>query len=148
MVDDLRQGLMNESAVRAEKSAPKGLRMLAAISFDLVYIPFFIGFLAGLVLFNAPDWFRVVILVLLNIAWVVGKDMNGSFLSFGKRLAGIKVVSASTGQAVTFKQAFVRNILLIVPGILFFGYPIEWFFLQFKGQRLGDKWAGTTVVMN
>jgi len=148
MVDELRQEFVSESEAPAsigEKATP-GLRIVAAVSFDLVIVPFFIGFFAGLILFNAPDLLRVSVLVLLNVVWVVGKDLNNSFLSLGKRLVGIKVVSATTGQAITIQQAFIRNLLLIVPGILFFGYPVELFMLIFKGERLGDKWAKTVVI--
>lgn len=146
MVDELRQDFTGASAPTTEKRAKPGLRVVAAISFDLVIVPFFIGFFAGLVLFNAPDVLRVIVLVLLNVAWVVGKDLNNSFLSIGKRLTGIKVVSADSGQAITLKQSFIRNLLLIVPGVLFFGYPIELIVLLTKGERLGDKWAKTAVV--
>jgi uncharacterized RDD family membrane protein YckC len=61
-------------------------------------------------------------------------------------MAGIKVVSAATGEAISLQQAFIRNILLIIPGVLFFGYIIEAVLLISKGERLGDKWAGTKVV--
>jgi uncharacterized RDD family membrane protein YckC len=146
MVDELRQGIVGGSPEGAGKAATRGKRWLAATSYDLVYIPFVIGFLAGLILFNAPDWLRVVILVMLNIAWVVAKDLNCSLLSPGKRMAGLKVVSADTGAAITLRQAVIRNILLIIPLVLFFGYFIEAFMLIFKGKRLGDTWAGTDVV--
>ena len=148
MVDDIRQGIVGGEGAAGESQspAPRGLRWLAATSYDLVYIPFVIGFLAGLVLFNAPDWLRIVILIFLNIAWVVGKDLNNSMLSPGKRMAGIKVVSSETGQPVTLGQAAFRNILLIIPGVLFIGYIVEALMLIFTGERLGDRWAKTKVV--
>lgn len=147
MVEELRQEVMGGAgSAGAGKTDVRGKRFLAAISFDLVFVPFGIGFLAGLILFNAPDWLRVVLLVILNIAWVVAKDLNFSMLSPGKRMAGLKVVSAGTGAAISLKQAFLRNILLIIPLVLFFGYFIEAGMLLFKGKRLGDIWAGTDVV--
>lgn len=147
MVEDLRQEVMGGSGPQgAAKAAPRGRRWLAATSYDLVYVPFVIGFLAGLILFNAPDVLRIVLLVILNIAWVVAKDLNFSMLSPGKRMAGLKVVSAGTGTAISLGQAFIRNILLIIPGVLFVGYFIEAGMLIFKGKRLGDIWAKTDVV--
>jgi len=145
MVEDFRQGLVGGGSAPVAKAASRGKRWLAATSYDLVYVPFLIGFVAGLVLINASDWIRVVILVILNVAWVVVKDLNCSMLSPGKRMAGLKVVS-ETGEAITTQQAFLRNILLIIPGVLFFGYIIEAAMLLFTGERLGDKWAKTKVV--
>ena len=63
--------------------------------------------------------------------------------SIGKRLIGIRVVSMKTGAPCTFGQSFVRNLLLMILG------PIDWIFIFGENhQRLGDKAAGTVVVLD
>ncbi len=61
--------------------------------------------------------------------------------SWGKRVAGTRVVDATTGAPCTFGQSFIRNLLLSVLG------PIDWIFIfGERHQRLGDKAAGTLVI--
>ena len=61
--------------------------------------------------------------------------------SFSKQWLGTRVVDANTGAACTFGQSFVRNITLIVLGV------IDCIFVfGDRHQRLGDKIAGTIVV--
>ena len=63
--------------------------------------------------------------------------------SFGKRMVGIRVVSMETGAPCSFGQSFVRNLLLMLLG------PIDWIFIfGDRRQRLGDKAAGTMVVVD
>ena len=63
--------------------------------------------------------------------------------SFGKRLVGIRVVSIETGAPCTFGQSFLRNLLLTILG------PIDWIFIfGERRQRLGDKAAGTIVIVD
>src|SRR6185295_14327998 len=63
--------------------------------------------------------------------------------SFGKRMVGIRVVSMRSGKPCSFGQSFVRNLLLMILG------PIDWIFIfGDRRQRLGDKAAGTIVVVD
>ena len=63
--------------------------------------------------------------------------------SIGKRLVGIRVVSAATGAPCTFGQSFLRNLLQTILG------PIDiLFILGERHQRLGDKAAGTVVIVD
>ena len=63
--------------------------------------------------------------------------------SVGKRWLGMRVVHADDGSPCTFLQSFVRNFLLAVLG------PIDWLFIfGERHQRLGDKAAGTVVVVD
>ena len=57
----------------------------------------------------------------------------------------IKIVSL-TGEKVTWLQALIRNILLIIPFVLVVGYIVEIVMLIVKGHRLADNWAKTQVV--
>ena len=61
--------------------------------------------------------------------------------SYGKRLVGISVIDATSGQPCTFAQSIARNL------ILFFLRIFDWAFIfSQKKQRLGDRIANTIVV--
>lgn len=61
--------------------------------------------------------------------------------SWGKRVAGTRVVDATSGAPCTLLQSFIRNILLSALG------PIDWIFIfGERHQRLGDRAAGTIVI--
>jgi uncharacterized RDD family membrane protein YckC len=63
--------------------------------------------------------------------------------SYGKRMVGIRVVSMQTGAPCSFGQSLVRNLLLMILG------PIDWIFVfGDRRQRLGDKAAGTIVIVD
>lgn len=121
--------------------APKGRRFAAGLV-DLVVIPIVLGLLIGLVLLAVPEGLRNVILVLVNIAWLIFRD---SFYSPGRAMVGIRLVSLSGGK-VSLAQAFIRNILLLIPFVLVIGYIVETIALLVKGERLADSWAKTRVV--
>lgn len=54
----------------------------------------------------------------------------------------MRVVSEKTGASCTFGQSLLRNILLMVLG------PLDWIFIfGERRQRLGDKLAGTIVII-
>jgi len=62
--------------------------------------------------------------------------------SFGKRWIGMYVVDEKSGEPCTWGDSLVRN---------FFGMfgPLDWIFIfGEKHQRLGDKVAGTIVVLD
>lgn len=63
--------------------------------------------------------------------------------SFGKRWIGMYVIDEKTGAPCSFGASFVRNFFLAALG------PIDWIFIfGEKHQRLGDKVAGTIVVLD
>lgn len=121
--------------------ASKGKRFAAGL-IDLVVIPIVLGVVIGLVLLAAPDMVRSIVLVLVNILWLVFRD---AFYSPGRAMVKIKIVSL-TGEKVTWLQALIRNILLIIPFVLVVGYIVEIVMLIVKGHRLADGWAKTQVV--
>ena len=121
--------------------ASKGKRFAAGL-IDLVVIPIVLGIVIGLVLLAAPDMVRSVVLVLVNIIWLVFRD---AVYSPGRAMIKVKIVSL-TGAKVTWMQAVIRNILLIVPFVLVVGYIVEIVMLIVKGHRLADNWAKTQVV--
>lgn len=121
--------------------ASKGKRFAAGL-IDLVVIPIVLGIVIGLVLLAAPEMVRSIVLVLVNIIWLVFRD---AVYSPGRAMVKVKLVSL-TGEKVTWLQALIRNILLIVPFVLVVGYILEIVMLIVKGHRLADNWAKTQVV--
>jgi len=127
--------------ISGTQPAPKGKRFAAAI-IDLVLIPILIGIVAGLVLIAVPEVARNIVLIFINITWLVFRDL---VFSPGRKMVGLKLVSL-TGSSVSLAQAFIRNILLMVPFVLVFGYILETVWILTKGNRLADGWAKTTVA--
>ena len=121
--------------------ASKGKRFAAGL-IDLVVIPIVLGIVIGLVLLSAPDIVRSIVLILVNIIWLLFRD---AVFSPGRAMVKIKLVSL-TGEKVTWLQALIRNILLIIPFVLVVGYIVEIIMLIWKGHRLADLWAKTQVV--
>ncbi len=121
--------------------ASKGKRFASGV-IDLILIPIFIGVIAGLLLINVPEGIRNALLILLNIAWMIFRD---AVFSPGRKMVGTKLVSLA-GEKVSIGQAFIRNILLIIPFVLVIGYIVELVSLVTKGERLADGWAKTRVV--
>lgn len=122
-------------------AAPKGKRFAVAI-IDLFFIPIILGVVAGLILIAVPEVIRNILLIILNIGWLIFRD---AVYSPGRSMVGLKLVSL-TGDKVTVTQAFIRNVLLIVPFVLIIGYLVEIFMVFGKGNRLADGWAKTQVV--
>ncbi len=122
-------------------AVPKGKRFLSALV-DLLIIPILLGILAGLILLAVPEGIRNVILIAINIGWLLFRD---TVFSPGRKLVGLKLVTLDGGK-VSLGQAFIRNILLMVPFVLVIGYIIEIVFILTKGNRLADTWAKTHVV--
>ncbi|OGW86229.1 MAG: hypothetical protein A3C35_02790 [Omnitrophica bacterium RIFCSPHIGHO2_02_FULL_46_11] len=120
---------------------PKGKRVISALV-DLLAIPILLGIVAGLVLIAVPEGIRNVLLIALNIGWLIFRDV---VFSPGRKMVGLKVTGVEGGK-VTIGQAFIRNILLMVPFILVIGYIVEIIFVLTKGNRLADGWAKTHVV--
>lgn len=131
---------------------------LVAEGVDLASLPQRLAaqFLDGLVA-AAPAIAGVLITVLLNRAGIVLIVLGVLFAllytlladgleggqSIGKRMVGIRVISADTGAPCTFGQSFLRNLLLAFLG------PIDWIFIfGERRQRLGDKAAGTIVIVD
>ena len=122
--------------------AQKGKRIAAAI-IDLIIIPILLGIIVGVLLLAAPDGVRNTILILINIGWLIFRD---AVFSPGRKMVGTKIISAEGDGKVSVGQAFIRNILLIIPFVLVIGYIVEIIFVLTKGERLADGWAKTRVV--
>lgn len=121
--------------------ASKGKRVAAGV-IDLILVPVLLGVIAGLALLNAPEGIRNAILIVLNIGWMLFRD---AVFSPGRKMVGTKLVSLTGGKA-SLGQAFIRNVLLIIPFVLVVGYIVELIALFVKGERIADGWAKTRVV--
>ena len=85
-------------------------------------------------------------LILLGTAWACFYFFFADGLhegqSFAKRWLGIRVVDAKTGAPCTSWQSFGRNVFTILG-------PLDWIFIfGERRQRLGDKPAGTIVIVD
>jgi uncharacterized RDD family membrane protein YckC len=125
-----------------QDTAPKGRRFASDIV-DLLILPIVIGIVAGLALIAVPETARNIILIVLNIGWLIFRD---AVFAPGRKMVGLKLVTNS-GEKVSIGQAFIRNILLIIPFVLVIGYIVETIALIVKGNRIADGWAGTKVVV-
>lgn len=126
--------------------APKGKRMLCSLV-DLVLVPVALGVVFGLLLLatGAPEIVNSVVLVVVNIAWMLCRDL---LWSPGRKLFSLKLISqAAGGGPISFLQAILRNVLLIVPGVLLVGYPVEFVAILISGRRIMDHVAKTEIVL-
>lgn len=126
-------------------AAPVGKRIVAGL-IDFIVAPIIIGVVLGLLFVlvgNAlPEAARSIILVAANIVWLLIRD---TLFAPGRLIMKLKLVSL-TSEKVTFVQALLRNILLIIPVVLIVGYILELVWVCVKGNRLADGWAKTQVV--
>ena len=111
----------------SQNSAPKGKRAIADL-IDLLAVPILLGVVAGLILIAVPDGIRNVLLIIINIAWLVFRD---AFFSPGRKMVNLKLISAD-GNKVSLAQAFIRNILIMIPFVLVIGYIVEIVFVDRK----------------
>jgi uncharacterized RDD family membrane protein YckC len=124
------------------QAAPTGKRMLSDL-IDLLVIPFGLGIVVGIVSLAIPsDMVRMSLMVAINIGYLLFRD---AVFAPGRKLLGLKLVSL-TGEKATIGQAFIRNILLMIPFLLIIGYLVELIFVLAKGNRLMDRYAKTRVM--
>ena len=105
-------------------------------------VPPIAAFLVTFVLNRAGIVLIVVACIFPFLYTLLADGLEGG-QSYGKRMVGIRVVSMQTGEPCSFGQSFIRNLLLMILG------PIDWIFIfGQRHQRLGDKAAGTIVVVD
>ena len=82
----------------------------------------------------------VNLFVILPLLFACKDGFSGQ--SPGKWLLGVRVVDNDTLEPIGFKQSLKRNLILII--------PLAWLLIEFqllKGDRSGDKWANTRVIL-
>ena len=105
-------------------------------------VPAITAFLLTFVM-NRAGIVLIVITCLFAFLYTLFADGLEGGQSWGKRMVGIRVVSMRTGAPCSFGQSFIRNLLLMILG------PIDWIFIfGDRRQRLGDKAAGTMVIVD
>ena len=154
------------AGARAAPAGPAALvpaslwRRGAAIAFDYLLVSFALmpvtqrywPDLMDRVLEGDPNtWPDVIIVHVLGAAVIVAYTAvaEGFFgRTLGKHLLGIEVRSVEGGAAVSWRQALVRNAMRVIdelPGLYIVG--LISILVGPKPQRLGDRLAGTMVVM-
>ena len=124
------------------------LQRLAARFLDgiVVAIPVCALGYTGMRLYGTSAWPGGVLIaaaILYAMSYTLFSDGLPGGQSLGKRWVGIRVVSVYTGTPCSFWQSFVRNIIQSLLG------PIDWIFIfGERRQRLGDKAAGTIVIVD
>jgi uncharacterized RDD family membrane protein YckC len=116
-------------------------RLFGQILDSLVAVAAFIA--AGILyaFSSAIGLIAVIVAVCYAIYYLLFADSFEGGQSYGKRVVNTAVVDATTGEACTAWQSFIRNLLLALLGI------IDWVFIfGRKRQRLGDKAANTIVI--
>ena len=83
----------------------------------------------------------MVAAVVFAFLYILLSDGFAGGQSYGKRIVNTEVVDATSGEPCTFGKSFLRNLLLMLLGL------IDWVFIfGEKRQRLGDKAANTIVI--
>jgi len=85
-----------------------------------------------------------ILLPLVYFIWFLFLLTRG--LTPGKKLLGLQVVNAQTGQVPGFAKMFVREIVGRFVSALFFGLGYFWAIFDKNAQAWHDKMAGTVVL--
>lgn len=115
------------------------------LSFVVLFPIAFIAAMAGRPMTESPDILGYVVGAVIVYGYRIVTEGLWSATP-GKRMLGLRVVSASTSGRITWKQSAIRNLALIVD-LLFWGLIglITANSSPYR-QRYGDKAAGTVVV--
>lgn len=122
----------------------------ATITCALLSMPC-VAIVLGMIISPEPDQLSGPAAILIACSFLVAVPLGfGYFLlrdglragSPGKRICGLRVVDARTGEPCRLLQSVVRNLLLIAIGAVDLLVP----FFRSDGRRIGDTVAGTVVV--
>jgi len=110
-----------------------------------------VAIVLGMIISPEPDQLSGPAAILIACSFLVALPLGfGYFLlrdglsggSLGKRICGLRVVDARTGEPCRLVQSVVRNLLLVAIGAVDLVVP----FFRPDGRRIGDTVAGTVVV--
>lgn len=123
--------VLSDQVLSTSYAAPISRRLISSL------MDFLLAFTMGYVIpFLGP---------VLCILYFLSKDalpvLGGQ--SVGKKLLQIKVVKKPSFQAITkdYPSSILRSVTLLIPGLNL----IELIFILSNKERLGDRWANTTV---
>ena len=124
------------------------------VTFALFVAGWFLAIVLGDAVAAAPggDSIAGSVALLVLIAGLVAGLLYQFFIegawdgyTVGKKVFGIKVVK-ETGESCGYGAAFVRNLLGIIDGFLYYIVGFIAMAASDKRQRIGDRVAGTVVV--
>jgi len=119
--------------------APLSRRFSAQVTDSIIALVF--GGVAGLAAVPISNRAVGIAGALVWLGYMLFADGLPSGQSFGKHIAGTAVIVKGTGKPCGYGRSFVRNITLLVLGL------IDWVFIfGERRQRIGDMLAGTEVV--
>jgi uncharacterized RDD family membrane protein YckC len=114
-------------------------RRLGGYLIDVVIVGVIGGIVALIVSPNASS----VLGLLIGLAYFVGLNANGGTL--GKRVVGLRLEDAETGEDIGYPRALIRYIVAIASAlVIFLGYL--WCIWDSRNQTWHDKAAGSVVV--
>jgi uncharacterized RDD family membrane protein YckC len=147
-----------QPAVSSQLEKAGGPLRFVAVLLDAVIVLFplaiLLGFLAGGGFRESGDGYASVgVEVAGNAVWALLAACLGYYvmcealtgMTVGKRMVGIRVVDEN-GEHLSLAAAVIRNVLRPVDGFLFYLVGAIFALASPRGQRLGDRVAGTVVV--
>jgi len=125
--------LRNRDRSLDNKMASIGARLACQILDSMVaFVPLVLSTIGGI---------PMVWAMALGVFYLLFADGFKNGQSYAKRLMGIAVVNATTGEPCTFFASFLRNVCLLLLG------PLDSVLIFDEGrERLGDKIAKTIVI--
>lgn len=116
------------------------LRRLWAFTLDVIFVACLLGLLFDVVPKDARPGAGIG-MVALYLLW--STTLEGSV---GKRLAGLRVVQASDGEALGWVRAFIREMFIKPVSLFAAGLGFLWMLDQPRRQTWHDLLAGSVVV--
>ncbi len=114
-------------------------RRLGGYLIDVIIVGGTAGIVALIVSPNASS----ILSLLIGLAYFVGLNANGGTL--GKRIVGLRLEDATTGEDIGYPRALVRYIVALASAlVLLLGYL--WCIWDSRNQTWHDKAAGSVVV--
>jgi uncharacterized RDD family membrane protein YckC len=110
-----------------------------------------VALLVGVIISPSPEELSPAAAILVGASFVVAFPLGFLYFllrdglrrgSLGKRICGLRVVDARTGQPCRPVQSVVRNLILLAVGAFDLFVPL----VREDGRRIGDTVAGTKVV--
>jgi|GEM_PF-1078764 len=146
------RGLRGAGSPYAMNYQGVGIRFVA-ILIDSIILGIIIGILgaifgannnvSGMYPYYGLGWFNILSFIIYILYYTLMEGSRGQ--TIGKMITKIKVVRED-GRPIDIGTAFIRNILRIIDGLIFYIIGAILIWTSPKRQRLGDRIAKTVVV--
>jgi uncharacterized RDD family membrane protein YckC len=110
---------INKAKTKSEIRFINQARIAPGVRLVAVGIDFLVCYFAAVFTTILPYLNRLLELQTVMIILFIARDYFFGGRGFGKNLMGLQVVDASSGNAPTLFQSFMRNVILIAPLVLF-----------------------------